>query len=153
MIAFGVAPVYGDPSVEGTKNNSGPGHEATSYYGWMNKFEQQEGRTNRGPRTGADVPPRAGQDGLSTLAKKGDVPAQSVAGPQIAPDGRNASDPSSSAKPGEGLGCYYHQAYYSHLPMFKDDIYSLRGSLDVSETYHKSTAVAASPPIVDSAGP
>jgi hypothetical protein len=39
--------------------------------------------------------------------------------------------------PGEGLGCFYHQGYYSHLPLFKDGVYTLPGSRDVSEPYQR----------------
>lgn len=39
--------------------------------------------------------------------------------------------------PGEGLGCFYHQGYYSHLPLFKDGGYTLPGSRDVSELYQR----------------
>ncbi len=42
-----------------------------------------------------------------------------------------------TAEPGEGLGCFYHRAYYSHLPLFKNGTYTLPGSLDVAEPYQK----------------
>lgn len=42
--------------------------------------------------------------------------------------------------PGEGLGCYYHRSYYSHLPLFTNNgNYSLRGDIDVAEPYHQSS--------------
>jgi hypothetical protein len=41
----------------------------------------------------------------------------------------------SSVAPGEGLGCFYHQGYYSHLPLFKDGSYTLPGSHEVAEPY------------------
>ena len=36
-------------------------------------------------------------------------------------------------EPGEGLGCFYHRSYYSHLPLFKGRAYNLAGSLAVAE--------------------
>lgn len=54
------------------------------------------------------------------------------------------------AEPGEGLGCFYHRAYYSHLPLFTNGTYTLPGSLDVAEPYQKPSqsvfAPSAAPP-------
>ncbi|MCS6927633.1 MAG: hypothetical protein NZ578_17215 [Candidatus Binatia bacterium] len=49
--------------------------------------------------------------------------------------------------PGEGLGCYYHRSYYSHLPLFQKGSYLLPGSLAVAEPAHvmpQGAATAAS---------
>jgi hypothetical protein len=35
------------------------------------------------------------------------------------------------------LGCFYHRAYYSHLPMFEKSNYQLPGMADASEVYWK----------------
>jgi len=151
-IGSGAAPVYGNPAVEGAKNNPVGTQDATSYYGWIDKFERQDGRPDRVGRGAQNVPFAAAEEAKPKLVTEG-VSAEGVAAPQTVFGDQTGSDRKSTAEPGEGLGCYYHQAYYSHLPMFKDDIYSLRGSLDVSETFHKSAAVAASAPIEDTPGP
>lgn len=48
------------------------------------------------------------------------------------------TDVTNTIGPGEGYGCFYHQGRYSHLPLFKDGVYTLPGSLDVSEPYQFS---------------
>ena len=57
-----------------------------------------------------------------------------------------ANDVVFGAEAGEGLGCYYHRSYYSHLPMFKAGAYHLPGSLDVAEPYQKASSTALSSP-------
>lgn len=47
--------------------------------------------------------------------------------------------------PGEGLGCFYHQGYYSHLPLFKDGVYTLPGSREVSEPYRRPMTPLSTP--------
>lgn len=112
---------------------------AARYYGWLDKFEQ----------------PSQPTPAVSSVPRVPDRPERQVAAPvgSPSPDGppsetvaSNVVFEESTAEPGEGLGCYYHRAYYSHLPMFKDGVYSLRGSFDVAETYRKpSDDVVSSP--------
>ena len=140
------------------------------YYGWLDKFENPSAVSSS--RSRARQPRSDGEQAVSTSAGGRDtrIPGlrsgheQAVAAtnaptptPQNTAASSNDDEQSvvapadivfeeNTAEPGEGLGCYYHRAYYSHLPMFKDDVYSLRGSFDVAETYRKpSGAVVSSP--------
>ena len=144
VVSLGVMCVAGDLRAEGEPQPTAP--KAAAYYGWLDKFENPSHR----PMT----PPRKNK--ASTLTEKDQ--AEPAAQPEIAsvkqaPVTQDANAAGSAmsaeetAEPGEGLGCYYHRAYYSHLPMFKDDVYSLRGSFDVAETFHKpSEDVISLPP-------
>ncbi len=145
VLSLGIVLIGGDLRAEGEPQPTAP--KASAYYGWLDKFENPSHR----PLT----PTR--KNGADTLAEKSQ--AEPAAQPDIAsvktlPSTESGSaalsDPiveEETAEPGEGLGCYYHRAYYSHLPMFKDDLYSLRGSFDVAETFHKpSEDVVSVPP-------
>ena len=145
LLSLGLVCVAGDLRAE---EESKPAvHKAAAYYGWLNKFENPSHRP---------VTPTP-KDSADTLTEKGH--AEKSAQPDIAsvkiPPSTESGNAAVSdaiveeetAEPGEGLGCYYHRAYYSHLPMFKDDVYSLRGSFDVAETFHKpSEDVVSVPP-------
>ena len=141
------------------------------YYGWLDKFENPSATPSSRPRatqprsdgeqTGAAaaggrdarVPRlRSGHEQTVAAADAPSLTRQNAAVSSSDDDAQSAASPAdivfeeNTAEPGEGLGCYYHRAYYSHLPMFKDDVYSLRGSFDVAETYRKpSDAVVSSP--------
>ena len=121
--------------------------KAAAYYGWLDKFENPSHR----PLTPTQ------KNNADTLTEKGQAEQAaphdlaSVKTPPSTESGSvslsEVSVEEETAEPGEGLGCYYHRAYYSHLPMFKDDVYSLRGSFDVAETFHKpSEDVVSVPP-------
>lgn len=140
------------------------------YYGWLDKFENPSAVPSSRPRA---TPPRSdgehagaatagGRDARVPRLRSGheqavaaaDAPSLTRQNAAVSSDDDVQSGVSpadivfkeNTAEPGEGLGCYYHRAYYSHLPMFKDDVYSLRGSFDVAETYRKpSDAVVSSP--------
>ena len=114
------------------------GQKAASYYGWLDKFENPA----RQPIASAQ------QNSHTVLTEKNvsdaSVQPETASGEQLtsSEEGNEANVSEiafeeDTTEPGEGLGCYYHRAYYSHLPMFKDDVYSLRGSFDVSETFNK----------------
>ena len=145
VVSLGVLCVAGDLRAEGEPQPTTP--KAAAYYGWLDKFENPSHR-----------PPTPTQkNDARTLTEKGQAeqaeqhdiasvktPPSAEGGGGAVPD---ASVEEETAAPGEGLGCYYHRAYYSHLPMFKDDVYSLRGSFDVAETFHKpSEDVISVPP-------
>ncbi len=145
VVSLGVMCIAGGLRAEGETQSTA--HKATAYYGWLDKFENPSHR----PLT----PTR--KNNADTLTEKSH--AEQAARPDIASVKTPPSTESGSAAvsdaiveeetaaPGEGLGCYYHRAYYSHLPMFKDDVYSLRGSFDVAETFHKpSEDVVSVPP-------
>lgn len=113
--------------------------QAAQYYGWLDEFENPSQPTP----AASSVPQIPDQPERQAAAPVG---SSSTDGPPSETVASNVVFEESTAEPGEGLGCYYHRAYYSHLPMFKDGVYSLRGSFDVAETYRKpSDDVVSSP--------
>jgi len=118
-----------------------------AFYNWLEKYQ------NPTPRLGSRSPsqqvsvvaqPQEGVESRQT-ANTAKPPSSPVETPPLLVGG--ATD---TAEPGEGLGCFYHRAYYSHLPLFKDGTYTLPGSLDVAEPYQKPSrsvfAPSAAPP-------
>ena len=131
VVSLGVLCVAGALRAEGEPQPTTP--QAAAYYGWLDKFEN--------PSHQPTTPTR--KTDAHTLTEKG----QAEQAEQHDLASSDAGVEEETAAPGEGLGCYYHRAYYSHLPMFKDDVYSLRGSFDVAETFHKpSEDVISVPP-------
>ena len=113
--------------------------QAAQYYGWLDEFENPSQPTPAASSV-SRVPDQPERQAAAPIGSPStdDPPSETVAS--------NVVFEESTAEPGEGLGCYYHRAYYSHLPMFKDGVYSLRGSFDVAETYRKpSDDVVSSP--------
>ena len=144
VVSLGVLCVAGDLRAEGESQPTAP--KAAAYYGWLDKFENPSPRPTPTRKNNADTLTEKGQAEQAVQHDIASVKAPSSAerGGGAVPD---ASVEEETAAPGEGLGCYYHRAYYSHLPMFKDDVYSLRGSFDVAETFHKpSEDVISVPP-------
>lgn len=145
VISLGVLCVAGDLRAEGEPQPTAP--KATAYYGWLDKFENPSHQSlTPTQENGARMPAEKDQ---AEQAVQHDI-ASVKTSPSAESGGVAVSDASiegETAAPGEGLGCYYHRAYYSHLPMFKDEVYSLRGSFDVAETFHKpSEDVISVPP-------
>ncbi len=149
VLSLGVVLIAGDLRAEGEPQPTE--HKASAYYGWLNKFENPSHQ----PMTPAITPIQ--KNAADTLTEKNhaeQAEQPDIASVKTAPSTESGSVAVSdaiveeeTAEPGEGLGCYYHRAYYSHLPMFKDDVYSLRGSFDVAETFHKpSEDVISVPP-------
>lgn len=145
VLGLGALCVAGDLQAEGEPQPTAP--KAAAYYGWLDKFENPSHRS----------PTPIQKNNADTLAEKGQAEQaeqHAIASVKTSPSTESGSVAVSdiiveeeTAAPGEGLGCYYHRAYYSHLPMFKDDVYSLRGSFDVAETFHKpSEDVISVPP-------
>lgn len=130
VVSLGVLCVAGALRAEGEPQPPTP--QAAAYYGWLDKFENP-----------SHQPTPIQKGGAHTLTEKGQ--AEQAAQHDLASSDAGVEE--ETAAPGEGLGCYYHRAYYSHLPMFKDDVYSLRGSFDVAETFHKpSEDIISVPP-------
>ena len=145
VVSLGVLCVAGDLRAEGEPQPTAP--EAAAYYGWLDKFENPSHRSltptqkkSAHTLTEKGQAEQAAQHDIASV----ETPPSTESGDGVVPD---AIAEEETAAPGEGLGCYYHRAYYSHLPMFKDDVYSLRGSFDVAETFHKpSEDVISVPP-------
>ncbi|HXG20972.1 MAG TPA: hypothetical protein VNN62_18080 [Methylomirabilota bacterium] len=118
-----------------------------AFYNWLEKYQHPT------PHLGSRSPSQQ----VSTVAR----PQESVESRQkvravetpslpIEPPPLLVGSATETAEPGEGLGCFYHRAYYSHLPLFKNGAYTLPGSLDVAEPYQKPSqrvfAPSATPP-------
>ena len=95
------------------------------YYGWLDAYQ------NPGVATPSAPLP-------DTLPADQHLPDSAAAG--------HVEPPAVQVDAGQGLGCYYHRSYYSHLPMFQDGAYTLPGSLDVAEPYQKLSRQAISSP-------
>lgn len=144
IVSLGVLCVAGEIRAEGEPQPTAP--KAAAYYGWLDKFENPSHRPTPVQKSGVDALPGKGQTEQAAQHDIASVetPPPAESGSVAVPDALVEEE---TAAPGEGLGCYYHRAYYSHLPMFKDDVYSLRGSFDVAETFHKpSEDVISVPP-------
>lgn len=145
--AHGALSADNGPQAESATPARNAEHPA-QYYGWLDKFENPSAVPSSQPRV---TQPRS--DGEHAVAATdATTPTRQNAAVSSNDDVHSVAAPAdmvfeeNTAEPGEGLGCYYHRAYYSHLPMFKDDVYSLRGSFDVAETYRKpSDDVVSSP--------
>lgn len=95
------------------------------YYGWLDAYQNP----------GVATPPAPLPNTLPADQQGPDLDVAESEEPLVAP-----------AEAGQGLGCYYHRSYYSHLPMFRDGAYTLPGSLDVAEPYQKLSRQAISSP-------
>lgn len=146
-LCFGRVLLYAEESDQTLQDTS------RLYYGWLDKFENPSHQPGQPTQSLVPFQPM----NADTLAENpsGDQSAQqNVASVQPASasmedagaEVSNVIFENDTAEPGKGLGCYYHRAYYSHLPLFKDDSYSLRGAFDVAETYHKPSQDVVSSP-------
>ncbi len=150
-LCLGSGPLYAEQSAQTVQDTH------RSYYGWLDKFENPSHQPR--PTTQPRLPVQ--QKNAATLAEnpsggqsaQQNVASQSASG-SLEDAGVDISDvvledvvfENDTAEPGKGLACYYHRAYYSHLPLFTDDSYSLRGAFDVAETYHKPSQDIVSSP-------
>lgn len=106
---------------------------APAFYGWLEKYQNP---TVEHPVQNAQ--PRVSQptSDVVRLPSATSLPSSWTPLLEIA----NTDQGEQVVGPGEGLGCYYHRSYYSHLPLFnKNGNYSLRGDIDVAEPYHQSS--------------
>jgi len=153
VAACGVCLCWGSGPVGAEESGQTVQGVSRSYYGWLDKFENPSYQPT--PFTQSQLPverntadasgdnPRPQQAARQNLASG---QRASVSGQSAGIDVSDAIFENNTAEPGKGLGCYYHRAYYSHLPLFKDDSYSLRGAFDVAETYHKPSQDIVSSP-------
>jgi hypothetical protein len=121
--SFGVNALAGDSAAA----------KIPDYYGWLEKY-QNPAQTRQAEPAAADVA------GVELEHRPRPTASQSATGDSdiaLQPLNGDAGVSSESLGPGEGLSCYYHRAYYSHLPLFKDGAYTLHGSLSVAEPYHQ----------------
>ena len=140
VLSLGLVCVAG--SLRAEEEQQPASRNASPYYGWLDKFENPSHQ----PMTPTITPVQ--NNSADTLTEKSPV-EQAVQHSSTEGGSVAVSDvifEEETAEPGEGLGCYYHRAYYSHLPMFKDDVYSLRGSFDVAETFQKPSEEVISSP-------
>ena len=146
-LCWGSGPLGAEESGQTVQDKSRP------YYGWLDKFENPSYQPS--PFTQPELPvQQKNADASAENPSLQQAGQQNVASVQPASGrkeraGIDVSDlifENDTAEPGKGLGCYYHRAYYSHLPLFKDDSYFLRGAFDVAETYHKPSQDIVSSP-------
>ncbi len=115
--------------------------DVSAYYGWLDKYQ------NPHQHVAASHRPRIlPQNSTSADTSSPDAQTAAASIPNAVSPAVNANDVVFGAEAGEGLGCYYHRSYYSHLPMFKAGAYHLPGSLDVAEPYQKTSSTALSSP-------
>ena len=151
-LCLGSGPLYAEQSDQTVQDTS------RSYYGWLDKFENPSHQPS--PPTQPVLPvQRKNAAAQAENSSRQQSAQQNIASVQPASGSRedagvDVSDvvfedvvfENDTAEPGKGLGCFYHRAYYSHLPLFTDDSYSLRGAFDVAETYHKPSQDIVSSP-------
>jgi hypothetical protein len=151
--ACGLTLCWGSGSLGAEESGQTVQDKSRSYYGWLDKFANPSHQP--GPFTHAQLPfKQMNADASAENPSPQQTAQQNVASIQPASGSRESAGidvsdvifENDTAEPGKGLGCYYHRAYYSHLPLFKDDSYSLRGAFDVAETYHKPSQDIVSSP-------
>lgn len=101
---------------------------AQQFYPWLDKFATQPI-----PPRGQEPPSAANRFASGEATRQGERIAESRPEPFPVWVSEGLGDP---VGPGEGLGCYYHRSYYSHLPLFQKGSYALPGSLAVAEPAH-----------------
>lgn len=117
-----------------------------AFYQWLEKYQNPTPHTGsqNSPQQTRPTPQRNAQRAdqrESTPAHPSSLPVEDPSVPSSAGGSAEFAEPTG---PGEGLGCFYHRSYYSHLPLFdKGNTYTLPGSLDVAEPYHKPMSGAA----------
>lgn len=105
-----------------------------AFYTWLEKYQNPS--VSHVPRLEKSMVPR------SEMTAAEDPPVSL----ELGGESTGMTDLAETAGPGEGLGCFYHRSYYSHLPLFKEGLYTLPGSLNVAEPYRKpSGRVLAAP--------
>lgn len=122
---------------------SSPASSTPAFYTWLDKYQNPNAASatafvSPAPRTTSH------QETISASSLVTALPSSWEA----ASDGAPSQSGASVVGPGEGLGCYYHRSYYSHLPLFNTDgNYTLRGDVNVAEPYHQpSDRVSAASP-------
>ena len=146
-LCFGSVPVYADESDQTLQDMS------RSYYGWLDKFENPSRQHDQPTQSLVPFQPMGTETSVENPSRElseqqnrasGHPPSGSME--DVGADLSNVIFENDTAEPGKGLGCYYHRAYYSHLPLFKDGSYSLRGAFDVAETYQQPSQDIVSSP-------
>jgi hypothetical protein len=99
-------------------------------YRWLDKFEKHtiSPGVQKPKQQAEQSAPLGGSPVFITGMEARGTAASQLEEPPILVE--NSNEP---VEPGEGLGCYYHRSYYSHLPLFKNGSYHLPGSLAVAE--------------------
>ena len=109
-----------------------------AFYNWLEKYQNPA-------QPVSSVPQRMENLESQQYTNAAEPPSPPVEAPPLLLGGATET-----AEPGEGLGCFYHRSYYSHLPLFQNGTYTLPGSLDVAEPYQKPSrsvlAPTAAPP-------
>jgi hypothetical protein len=106
-----------------------PSQSVPDFYQWLDRYQnpavhRQTHQPIQQPTAVSIASDRETIQPTSTLAENLSFPFDS---PALVDTSYDVVDP------GEGLGCFYHRSYYSHLPFFKGSAYNLAGSLAVAE--------------------
>ncbi len=136
------------------------GEEAPeAFYPWLNKYRNPQQVLESREQKSLDVPMALQEEksgshwAYGVISKVGSWLYSLWAGSQPKPQGTFAAGEKEEGSgvafeegsKDSGLGCFYHQDYYAHLPMFKGNHYLLPGSFEVSEVYYQKGLKDAAP--------
>ena len=114
-----------------------------AFYNWLEKYQNPTSPAGvQHPAQQVSIAPQRTENLESQQHPDAMEPPSSVQAEAPSPLVDSATE---TAEPGEGLGCFYHRSYYSHLPLFQNGTYKLPGSLDVAEPYRKPSSSVFSP--------
>jgi hypothetical protein len=119
-----------------------PAPTAPDFYQWLDKY--QNPTVHPQSHQPIQQPTAVAPEGDHETIQLADTPADNLS---WSLDSSALVDTSYEVvEPGEGLGCFYHRSYYSHLPLFKGSAYNLAGSLAVAEPAQVPASFPAVPP-------
>lgn len=106
-----------------------PSQTVPEFYQWLDRYQNPpvQPQARQPIQQPTVVPTGSGDETLQSPS----APAENLAFPLESSAFVDTSY--EVVEPGEGLGCFYHRSYYSHLPLFKGSTYNLAGSLAVAE--------------------
>jgi hypothetical protein len=117
--------------------------QVPAFYNWLEKYQNPP--PHLGPQSPAQQVSAVARPQESVESRQHANAAEPPSVPVEAPPLLTIDGATETAEPGEGLGCFYHRAYYSHLPLFTNGTYTLPGSLDVAEPYQKPSRSVFAP--------
>jgi hypothetical protein len=119
-----------------------PAPTAPDFYQWLDKY--QNPTVHPQAHQPIQQPTAVAPEGDRETIQLTGSPADNLSLPLASPDLVDTFY--EVVEPGEGLGCFYHRSYYSHLPLFKGSAYNLAGSLAVAEPAQVPASLPAVPP-------
>ena len=120
-----------------------PSQTAPDFYPWLDRY--QNPAVHRQTHQPIQQPTAVSTERDHETIQLTSTPAENLS---FSPDSLALVDTSYAVvEPGEGLGCFYHRSYYSHLPLFKGSAYNLTGSLAVAEPAQVPSSLPAASPV------